>query len=480
MLRVRSYVTLLILLTACVAARPAAADPPETYDVEPGPFRVTVQLEGVFESQTMHEVILQPEVWSSLIVTRAIDQGTQVEKGDQILWLDTDRIENEIQDLEFQIEQGRLTIEQKEVELATLRKSVPLDLEAAERARRVAVDDLNYFLEIDEDLRRRSAEESLLSAKYNLEYAQEELDQLEKMYRADDLTEETEEIILKRARRDVDRRQFLLETTRARTERQLETDIPRTRIQLEESANRSQIALTRAHTTLPAQIKTAEIELARLRHNQENLERKLAELQADLEHMQVTAPADGIVYYGRCSRGKWPEIEARTKQLRKGGTVPANTVLMTIVTPGPSIVRVDVPEKDLHDLLEPRIGYVTPKAYPDLRLPAEFTRVNAIPIKDEVYDGEVLFEFTPGKQQIFPGMNCTVTLIVFESDDTLTVPKKAVFTDDTIAGEKYVWVVDDAGGHERRNVTTGASSDDRVQITEGLDAGDTILLSAPE
>lgn len=480
MLRTRSCVTYLILLSACFASRPAVADPPETYDVEPGPFRVTVDLDGVFEAQTLHEVMLQPKVWSSLVVTRAVEQGTRVEKGDQLIWLDTDKIETEIRDLEFQIEQGRLAIEQKEVELATLRKSVPLDLEAAERARRIAVDDLNHFLEVDEDLRRRSAEESLLSAKYSLEYAQEELDQLEKMYRADDLTEETEEIILKRARRDVDRRRFLLEATRVRTERQLNTDIPRTRAQLEEAANRSQIALTRAHTTLPAQIKTAEIELARLRHNQENLEQKLVDLQDDLDHMQVTAPADGIVYYGRCVRGKWPEIETRSKQLRKGATAPANTVLMTIVTPGPSIVRVDVPEKDLHYLLEPRTGYVIPDAYPDLRLPAEFTHVDAIPIKDGVYDGTVLCEFEPGKAQIYPGMNGTVTLIVFETDETLTVPRKAVFTDETIAGDKYVWVVDDAGGHERRNVTTGASSDDRVQITEGLDAGDTILLSAPE
>ncbi|QDU41157.1 macrolide transporter subunit MacA [Maioricimonas rarisocia] len=480
MLRVRSCVTLLILLAASLAPQPAVADPPETHEVEPGPFRVTVELDGVFESQSMHEIILQPEVWSGLVAIKAVDQGTRVEEGEQVLWLDTDKIENEIRDLEFQIEQGQLSLEQKEVELATLRKSVPLDIEAAERSRRIAVDDLNYFLETDEDLRRRSAEESLLSAKYSLEYAQEELEQLEKMYRADDLTEETEEIILRRAQRDVDRRRFLLETTRARSERQTSTEIPREKVRLEEAANRSQIALTRAHTTLPAQVKTAEIELARLKHSQENLERKLADLQADLEQMTVTAPADGIVFYGSCQRGKWPEIEARAKQLRKGGTVPANTVLMTIVTPGPSVVRVDVPEKELHALLQPREGYITPDAYPDLRLQAEFTRVNAIPIKDGVFDGTVLFDFKPGKQQIFPGMNCTVTLVVFESEDALTVPKKAVFTDETITGEKHVWVVDDAGGHERRNVTTGASSDNRVQITAGLDAGDSVLLSAPE
>jgi hypothetical protein len=45
---------------------------------------------------------------------------------------------------------------------------------------------------------------SLQSSKDRLEYAEEELRQLEKMYEADDLVEESEAIVLKRARNSVE------------------------------------------------------------------------------------------------------------------------------------------------------------------------------------------------------------------------------------------------------------------------------------
>ena len=42
-----------------------------------------------------------------------------------------------------------------------------------------------------------------------LSYSLEELNQLKKMYEADDLTEETEEIIIQRAQNDVDQAKFV-------------------------------------------------------------------------------------------------------------------------------------------------------------------------------------------------------------------------------------------------------------------------------
>ena len=60
--------------------------------------------------------------------------------------------------------------------------------------------DLKRFLENDIDLTKRSAANSLKSSEQTLEYQLEELKQLEKMYKEDDLTEETEEIVLKRQR----------------------------------------------------------------------------------------------------------------------------------------------------------------------------------------------------------------------------------------------------------------------------------------
>ena len=55
------------------------------------------------------------------------------------------------------------------------------------------------LFQIDRPLLLKSIEYSLKPHQFQLDYSQDELDQLEKMYEADDLTEDTEEIVLKRS-----------------------------------------------------------------------------------------------------------------------------------------------------------------------------------------------------------------------------------------------------------------------------------------
>ena len=67
---------------------------------------------------------------------------------------------------------------------------------------------------------------NLKSSEQYLAYAAEELNQLKKMYEADDLTEETEEIILQRAQNQYDRAKFSLEAAKIRNEDLLKFNSP--------------------------------------------------------------------------------------------------------------------------------------------------------------------------------------------------------------------------------------------------------------
>ena len=88
------FYTLIVLASVTpVSGQEEAADTPETpetHTVEAGLFRVQVELEGVFEAAEMTEVILRPDEWSSIVVERAVPQGTEVEEGQLIIQLDTD------------------------------------------------------------------------------------------------------------------------------------------------------------------------------------------------------------------------------------------------------------------------------------------------------------------------------------------------------------------------------------------------------
>ncbi len=76
-------------------------------------------------------------------------------------------------------------------------------------------------------------------AKVVLEYQQEELRQLEKMYKADDITEETEEIVLRRARDNVEQAKFMLEFAQLNHDHALKFDLPRKEEQVNEAAKRT-------------------------------------------------------------------------------------------------------------------------------------------------------------------------------------------------------------------------------------------------
>ena len=453
----------------------------KTHTVKSGPFKIEVTLDGVFEAATTHEVILRPEAWSLLKVREVVAEGSKVKEGDPILKLETDKIDVEIREQEFALKLSELSLQQAKVALDSLERSVPLDLEAARRSQRVAEEELEYFLEVTEPQRKVSAKEALKSSEYSLEYAQEELDQLEQMYKEDDLTEETEEIILKRAKRSVNRSEYFLELAKTRHSKSLDYDIPRERQRVEESAAREKIALRKAEATLPRSLDKQRIELAKVEHAHEKLEEKLDQLKADRDLLTVTAPADGVVYYGQSDRGKWTTATTVRKQLRPGGSVTANSVIMTIVGDGPGFVRIDVPEKDYRHVKPGTKATVKPTAFPDTEVPGECTSVGPVPFKAGTFDGRVSFKNGEDGPTPIVGMTCKVTVTPYEKKEAITVPEKAVFGSDD---DKHVYVQE---GGERKtatvtkkvSVTIGKTSGGKTEITRGLSEDDVILLEKP-
>lgn len=452
----------------------------KTHTVEKGPFQIEVSFDGVFEADKMHEVTVRPEEWSQLKVEEAVEHGTAISQGQTLVRFETEKLDKQIRELEYARKLSAIALEQAEKQLGYLKESLPLDLESAERSRKVAEDELEFFLNIDKELQKESAERSLESAHYSLEYAQEELDQLEKMYKADDLTEETEEIILKRARRRVDMAKFSLKRTKIRTERTLETRIPREEERLQETARRARLNWQKAQATLPAQVREQELELAKLRFERKQSDERYARLRQDRKKLTVESPAEGTVYYGRCDRGQWSGMETTAKQLRPGGNVTPNQVFLTVVQKRPVFVRAEVEEKHLADVRDGVSGRVAPKAFPDEPLPAAVAHVSAIPVIPGKFDCRIEVELDgEHAEAIVPGMTCTVKLVSYRNEDALTVPASAVFTDEADEDHKYVYLVKEGADPEKHDVRVGRKTDKTAEILDGLQEGDTILAKKP-
>lgn len=363
-------------------------------------------LTGYFAPQKHETLILKPQSWTSFIVVEAVSHGSEVRKGDPLVKFDSRKIEESMADLEAEIAASNVSLMESEHKLEVLKKMTPLKIAKAERSERIATENLKRFLTIKRSSRKRSLEKSVANAENWLMYQQEELDQLQKMYEADDLTEETEEIILLRTRHDVENAQYSLERTKESYDESLNVDLPRLEENLENSFQDATLALEEAKITLPAQLEAEELKMEGRRLKLERQQEQLSRLREDRELMTLEAPISGTVYYGQEKQGKWSDPSTMAAILRPGGTAKANQPLLTVVKLAPLHITAWMEEKELADVSVGATGTAKPTAFPDREFTATVVEVAKVPSGSK-YPARL--ELEAGDDLPFvPGMTCKI------------------------------------------------------------------------
>jgi len=308
-----------------------------------------------------------------------------------------------------------------------------------------------------------------------MENAVEELKQLQKMYDADDLTEETEEIVLKRQKFAVEMSQYYLDSTKLSTTRDLEVLIPRENETLKNNRRDQELALALAEQNLPRNLAKKRLDYDKLKRDQKKSEKRLADLKTDLESMTVKAPAEGMVYYGACENGKWTSGGSIAKKLIPGGKLLANEVFMTIIDPEKVVLKATIQESELGNFKIGEKGTASPVSASDKKLQVKLEDLGWIPMPGGGFEAKMSVKREKGLR-LMPGMNCKVSFTEGNGEETLLAPKDAVFTE---GDEQYV-LLSKGSSSERRTVKTGKSDDKMTQILEGLSDGDKIVIKKAE
>ena len=186
----------LVLATALTSATPTPQTDSATAKIEP--LKISYTLSGTFVPAVYHDIQLQTREVTGAKVLWAAPHGQIVRKGDALIRLDTEDIERIIRDKALALELAEIDLKLA-IELNRLREfNTPRDIAFHKRAATRTKDDYLSFVNTFRKLEERNVEIDRKSADYSLLSAQEELAQLKKMYAADDLAEETEEMLLKR------------------------------------------------------------------------------------------------------------------------------------------------------------------------------------------------------------------------------------------------------------------------------------------
>jgi len=188
---------------------------------------------------------------------------------------------------------------------------------------------------------------------------------------------------------------------------------------------------------------------------------KLNEFSSHISNNAVCAKYSGVI---------------TSVDLAVGDSIDTNDTLITLYDMDEVTMTVSVAEDDVTDINIDTLANISFTAYPDDVFQGIVTE-----IADAVTDssGNVTYDVTITLQGdvsgLFQGMTGTITFITKETQEVLYVSNRAIIREGT---KSYVKVKDDNGTIKTQEITTGFSDGVNVEIVEGLEEGDVVLIES--
>lgn len=158
--------------------------------------------------------------------------------------------------------------------------------------------------------------------------------------------------------------------------------------------------------------------------------------------------------------------------LKNGTTVSTNTVIAIVGDISNLQVSADIPERYVAVLKQGLKAEVSVEAYPDVVFNATVTRVSPV-VDTASRTKEVILHFDERDSRVNAGMFGKVKLYTKDYSGEVTMPADALVS---LNDELYAYVVKDDETVERRKVKTGETVDGMIQILEGVNDGEKVVI----
>ncbi len=181
---------------------------------------------------------------------------------------------------------------------------------------------------------------------------------------------------------------------------------------------------------------------------------------------QVTSPIDGVLLEKYLDSERF--VQPGTALVRIGDM---DTIEVRADILSEEVGRVKPGQKVL--LVGPAVGAASARGTVRQVYPSGFTKVSSLGVRQQRV--QVLIDFDNSALGLGPGYKLDVKIAVAAHDDVVMVPTEAVFATAQASG---VFVIE--GGRARlRTIRTGLKGEDVYEVTDGLRAGDTVILRPP-
>jgi len=238
-------------------------------------------------------------------------------------------------------------------------------------------------------------------------------------------------------------------------------------LQLAEKTHAMTLDLFQHQAASVMALRQAESDLAKARAHVARTEESLRVLGLDVDRSErserldsripVRSPLGGTVIERRVTEGQFVQ--------------PDSNPLLVVADLSTVWVLADIFEHDLHLVSLGQKAEVSTVAYPDRRFMARVSRISDS-LDPTTHTVKVRFLADNSTGQLKPEMFATVTLILSQATQVLTVPATAVF----VEGERnYVFVLQSDHHLTRQQVNVVPDPSGRARVVGGLQAGDRVV-----
>lgn len=430
---------------------------------------ITVQIKASGIVRPVQTVNLSPKN-SGRIAELNVEQGDWVEAGQLIARMDNEDVRAELIQAEGNLAAAKARLEKlqagsrsEEIAEAQARvakaRSTLAELQAGSRPEEIAearasvaraqaqVQEARSRLELASERVRRN--EQLYSEGA---IARDDLDQaLDEQQRASASVEQFEAGV----REATQRQERLQNGTRSEDIAQAQADVDQAQSQLDLLLN----------GTRPEEIAQAEAEV-------QQAEGRVQAVEVQLEDKLIRAPFAGQITQKYATVGSFV-----TPTTSASETSSATSTSVVALARGLEILA-KVPEADIGQIKPGQSVEIVADAYPEEVFKGKVRLIAPEAVKErDVTLFQVRVDIESGTERLQSGMNVNLTFLGNRVNDALVVPTVAIVTK---KGESGVLVPDEKNKPTFRPVTIGTQIGDRVQILQGVRAGEQIFISLPE
>ena len=176
----------------------------------------------------------------------------------------------------------------------------------------------------------------------------------------------------------------------------------------------------------------------------------------ELSYTDIRAPIDGVV---------------SARYIKLGNTIAQNAPTFRVTDLDPLVAYVHIPEKEFRKLAPQQTAEIVVDALGGERFAGAISRISpTVDPKTGTFRARV--EVPDPSRRLKPGMFGRVNIVYERREDALQLPRAAIVDGD---GEQSVFVIED-GKAAQRPVRTGLASNGWVEVVEGLDGTEKVVV----